>query len=202
MNSDSKKKSKYHHGDLRRSLITNATRLVEQESVDGLSMRKLGESVGVSRTALYHHFSNKNDLLSAVAEQGFEDWQNATKQALAIDEDEFVDVILNYFISYFDFALNNPAIYELMFGKTIWLELSSSESLHQTAYNSFQYHLDIISEWQSSNKVNTDIPPLRLAQLTWGTLHGICRFFMDGIYVDKKHLIELAGGLVQLLIKE
>ena len=42
-----------------------------QGGIEALSLRKLAEQVGVSRTATYHHFKDKHDLLCAVAAEGF-----------------------------------------------------------------------------------------------------------------------------------
>jgi len=68
-------KSNYHHGDLRSTLINAANVLLKEMGIEGLSLRKLADKVGVSRTAPYHHFKDKNQLLCAIAEQGFVHWQ-------------------------------------------------------------------------------------------------------------------------------
>src|SRR5918994_6836440 len=62
---------RYHHGDLRRALLEEAARTIEHEGVGGLTLRAVGERLGVSRTALYRHFTDKAALLSAVARDGF-----------------------------------------------------------------------------------------------------------------------------------
>lgn len=46
-----------------------ALALVDEEGLDGLSMRTLGKRLGVEAMALYYHFPNKGALLDAVAEQ-------------------------------------------------------------------------------------------------------------------------------------
>ncbi len=71
--------SNYHHGDLRTALINTATSIIEERGIDALSLRKLAEQVGVSRTAPYHHFKDKNALLSAIAAKGFDDWHSSAK---------------------------------------------------------------------------------------------------------------------------
>jgi AcrR family transcriptional regulator len=73
-------KTKYHHGDLRKSLVSTATKMVTEDGIEGLSLRKLAEKIGVSRTAAYHHFTDKNDLLCAIAEQGFEQWHQHSSE--------------------------------------------------------------------------------------------------------------------------
>lgn len=63
--------ARYHHGDLHSTLLREANRLLDEDGIDGLSLRKLAERAGVSRTAPYHHFRDKNVLLCALATQAF-----------------------------------------------------------------------------------------------------------------------------------
>ena len=60
-------KKPYHHGDLKAALLSCAVKIIREESDDALTMRRLAAAAGVSRTAPYHHFSNKQGLLSAIA---------------------------------------------------------------------------------------------------------------------------------------
>src|SRR5262245_18784471 len=66
-----KRPSQYHHGDLRRALVEQALRTIQSEGVRGLTLRGVGETLGVSRTALYRHFKDKRALLAEVAREGF-----------------------------------------------------------------------------------------------------------------------------------
>ena len=62
---------KYHHGDLRRSLLQAAIRTIQKSGFAALTLRAVGEELGVSRSALYRHFADKSALLTAVASEGF-----------------------------------------------------------------------------------------------------------------------------------
>ena len=66
-----KRANRYHHGDLRRALLQAAVRTIGAHGIDGLTLRAVGSSLGVSRTALYRHFADKAALLAAVAAEGF-----------------------------------------------------------------------------------------------------------------------------------
>ena len=70
----------YHHGDLRTALLHAAAKRLADYGVDSLSLRKLAEDAGVSRTAPYHHFKDKSALLSAIAAKGFSDWHSTAKR--------------------------------------------------------------------------------------------------------------------------
>ena len=51
-----KKAGQYHHGDLQRALLEEALRTIQTNGVEQLTLRGVGETLGVSRTALYRHF--------------------------------------------------------------------------------------------------------------------------------------------------
>src|ERR1700736_4460417 len=66
-----KKRARYHHGNLRRALVDEAVRTMRKSGVGALTLRGAGAALGVSRTALYRHFADKDALLAAVAREGF-----------------------------------------------------------------------------------------------------------------------------------
>src|ERR1044072_5750529 len=72
---------RYHHGDLRRALLAEATRTIHKHGVDAFTLRSVGERLGVSRTALYRHFADKSALLAAVAGEGFQRFRADLTQA-------------------------------------------------------------------------------------------------------------------------
>src|SRR5690606_6940165 len=67
-----KRAGQYHHGGLRDALIRATVATIQRDGVDAVTLRAVGAVLGVSRTALYRHFTDKADLLAAVAAQGFE----------------------------------------------------------------------------------------------------------------------------------
>lgn len=197
-----KTKNSYHHGDLRPSLITAATEMINEGGVDALSLRKLAEKVGVSRTATYHHFTDKHDLLCAVAAQGFVRWHDIETD---IFHDEALDVRSRYrkfVFSYIDFASNNPAIYDLMFGNTLWKVNKGNQTLRDVAYPCFQYQVDMTKSWQEKGILPSGENTLRLAQVTWSTMHGIARLVIDGIYADASNVEEMCECAVNLFLQD
>ena len=52
----------------RRSIVTSAIVLIEREGPDALSMRRLGKRLGVEAMALYHHFTSRDELIAAIAD--------------------------------------------------------------------------------------------------------------------------------------
>lgn len=193
-------KANYHHGDLRISLVNVATKMINEAGIEGLSLRKLAELVGVSRTAAYHHFTDKNDLLCAVAAQGFIAWQQKSESIFDDKTLSDVDKYRQFVHAYIRFATDNPSLYELMFGRTIWKNNNSTIALREIAYPSFNYQVQMTKIWQTKGLMPKSENTLRLAQVTWGTLHGIARLLIDGIYADISHIDEMCECAVNLFL--
>ena len=192
------KKPTYHHGNLQDSLIAEATKMLTTDGVDALSMRKLADAVGVSRTALYHHFKDKNALLCALAKQGFLRWREEAENIFAQPNvDEYVKV-KQFVHDYICYAADNPQLYDLMFGRTIWKNAVPTEELKSVAYPSFQFQVEMTKRWQKQGIMPKSEDSLRLAQVTWGTLHGIARLLIDGIYADRSHIEEMSDCAMHL----
>jgi AcrR family transcriptional regulator len=62
----------YHHGDLRRALLDATLQLIEEQGPQGFTLRAAARRAGVTAGATYHHFKDKEDLVAAVAEEGFQ----------------------------------------------------------------------------------------------------------------------------------
>ena len=196
--------STYHHGDLQSSLLTTATAMIAEHGIEALSLRKLAQRIGVSRTAAYHHFKDKNDLLCSIAAQGFVSWQ---AQAEAIFQNNNLTDTEKYqqFVHYYvQFATQNAAIYKLMFGSTLWKKTGAkqqySQKLIDVAYPSFQYQVEMTKAWQQKGILPSSENSLRLAQVTWATLHGIAQLVIDGIYADASQIDEMCQCAVNLFL--
>ena len=173
----------YHHGDLRRTLLDEAALMLREEGEQGLSMRRLAARVGVSRTAPYHHFKDKQELLCAIAEEGFRRFVGV----LTLDGKELSRERLGRFIrDYLQFAVRNAEYYDLMFGSHLWKSEQITEALHKEAHGAFRFYLEQAKQWQAQGFVNPGLDPLRYAQVTWSTLHGLSRLLIDGIYLESE----------------
>jgi AcrR family transcriptional regulator len=147
--------------------------------LEALSLRRLAERVGVSQTALYHHFHDKQGLLCAMGEEGIRRFDAALNQQVtnALTPEARVECFI---MEYVRFALGFPELYELMFGRTTW-KGGVTESFEQTARSSFRSYAEMVAALQQTGKLSSGMNALRLAQIIWGTLHGLCRMHNDGL---------------------
>jgi AcrR family transcriptional regulator len=102
-----------HHGDLKRSLLETATRLVESGNVE-FSLRELARCAGVTAAAPYHHFESKAAVLDEVATAGFLGLEQALADAVASapnPEQQLTQMVLGYL----QFSSEHASHYQLMF---------------------------------------------------------------------------------------
>lgn len=198
--SSTKDSTNYHHGDLYSSLLTTATEMIAEGGIESLSLRKLALRIGVSRTAAYHHFKDKNDLLIAIAAQGFVSWKAQAEQIFNDDDLTERNKYQAFVHFYVQFATENSAIYQLMFGGTLWKDKQSPSKLKEVAYPSFQFQVEITKAWQEKGVLPNSPSALRLAQVTWATLHGIAQLVIDGIYADASQIDEMCQCAIDLFL--
>ena len=189
----------YHHGDLRQTLLVSAKQLIAEAGIENLSLRRLAERAGVSRTAPYHHFSDKNDLLCAIAAEGFRRRHQSAMAGFDDDNKTMLEKFEGYVNGYIQFAVDSPEEYELMFGRSIWKQQNSTEELRDVAYPCFQHQVDMVRTWQRCGLIAGD-NPLRTSQVIWGALHGIAKLLIDGIYTDTAQIEEVTRCAVDMFI--
>ena len=114
----------YHHGDLRKALVSSAIRLIEDTGPGNFSLREAARKVGVSANAAYRHFEDKSALMGAAARQGFEQLSQRMIRAmdLASKEKHGQPASIARFKSvgraYIEFATDHPELFRLMFSQS------------------------------------------------------------------------------------
>ncbi len=191
--------SLYHHGNLRQSLLDNSAQLLREEGCEALSLRRLAELSGVSRAAPYHHFKDKQALLAAVAEQGFSQLAGLLHQVVSNEQVALEQRLQQAVLGYLDFAQTQPALYQLMFGQTLWAPASadnhqaSTSQFQRTAKDCFRQYVDLFERLQQQNPRSTSSNnALRSAQLLWASLHGLATLTRDGAFFTHAELAEIA----------
>ncbi len=172
-----KRADRYHHGDLRRALLVEALRTIETHGVETLTLRTVGERLGVSRTALYRHFSDKQALLAAVGREGFrllrltliEAWDQNGHGRAGFEA---------MGVAYVNFAVAHPSHYRVMFGRFIESCEKDAEFIAE-AKSAFQVLVDSLVEQQQTGLVRRD-DPLIQARMIWSLVHGIAMLVIDG----------------------
>ncbi|MFJ8634189.1 TetR/AcrR family transcriptional regulator [Streptomyces sp. NPDC093568] len=114
----------YHHGDLRRAILTAALDAIATDGPSALSLRDLARRAGVSHAAPAHHFRDRTGLLTAIAAEGFGLLATALIEATDLKDAG---------VRYVRFAREHPAHFQVMFApellRTDDLELTTARAL-------------------------------------------------------------------------
>ena len=196
-------KPSYHHGDLKRALLDETARILREEGEDALSLRRLAANLGVSRTAPYNHFKNKDALLSAVAEEGFSRYaatmKAAQKRSRMLDGRGRTYAVVR---AYIDFARKNPEYYYLMYGGRPWSSVDPQNPLALTARSVLRADVERLKRQQANGRINPELDLPQFVKVYWGTLHGISRLLLDGVYTDTASIKQLCETAADMLWRQ
>ncbi|MFM9371629.1 TetR/AcrR family transcriptional regulator [Streptomyces sp. Da 82-17] len=103
----------YHHGDLRRAVLTAALDVIRDSGPTALSLRDLARRAGVSHAAPAHHFKDRAGLLTAIATEGYELLADALADAPGLRERG---------VRYVRFCREHPAHFQVMFAPELLRE--------------------------------------------------------------------------------
>ncbi|MFI9383739.1 TetR/AcrR family transcriptional regulator [Kutzneria sp. NPDC052558] len=160
-------KDSYHHGDLRAALLTAAMEMLEQG--EPFSLRALARRSGVSPTAPYRHFEDRDALESALATEGFRDLRTdlTVRGALPSSAAELAELG----VVYVDFALRRPALFRLMFGN----ECDDSDDQRVRAADDLR---ELLAQAMAAVFPGDDTAAL--ADAGWAVAHGLAFLHLDG----------------------
>jgi len=186
-------KASYHHGDLRRALLVAAVKLIEEKGPNGITLRAVAAKAGVTQTAPYRHFSNKQAMIDAVVDQGFSE----LKAQLAAVADQAIEPLARLkqqAVAYAKFAVQRPGHYQMMF-----LSEQPAETVDGNAPSAFQNLVDTmvdsIAEAQSAGLIKSE-PPLEIALSMWSLVHGLSTL------VASKRLKQLNASILETMVSK
>jgi AcrR family transcriptional regulator len=110
------KRGRYHHGDLRNALLQATVELVRERGARGFSVSEAARRAGVSITAPYRHFADREAMLAAVALRGFTDLEHAFAALPALEKREKLVAMGDAYVA---FARADPARFEVMFASGV-----------------------------------------------------------------------------------
>jgi len=154
-------------GDARSAILSAASAVFAEKGIDGISMRHLASEIGVSATALYHHFDSKDALVAATCEEGFAEFGarlEATTRAAASP----LDALRALTDVYVDFALERPMHYDVMMIRP-----------HHWAFDidlnkdpeSFASLVALMEACKAGGQIHPQ-DPREAAHMIWAAIHG------------------------------
>ncbi|HSH40592.1 MAG TPA: TetR/AcrR family transcriptional regulator [Arenicellales bacterium] len=198
--------STYHHGDLRPALVDAASAILDEGGINALSLRGVARRAGVSQAAPYHHFKDKEDLLAAVAAQGFRALTSGLKHAggeTPVDPRSRLQALGR---AYVDFAVAHPGMFGVMFGPGI-----PDHHVYPDLIDAGRTAYGILADAVAAVLGHEASPRCATATVgAWGLVHGLAVLFAEGRIGRDLHMADIvtdatgayAAGLAAVIHNE
>ncbi len=157
-------KTRYHHGNLKKSILNEVLKLLNHKSFDEISFRSISRNIGVVSSAPYNHFKDKKHLISEViflGEKKLFDTIVLEKSKSNIPTDQMLLIAK----AYLNFALKEKALFNLMFSK------ANKELLQLTEKIVLQFKFIIIEKFKKGKRLK--LTAKGSAITAWSMIHGI-----------------------------
>ena len=149
----------------RETLLEAALQLLEERGPGALRIRDLSEAVGKSTMGVYTHFGSKQGLLEQLYLHGFGRLEERLEAVISAGDGQ--QGLLAFALAYRGFALDNDALYGLMFERGT-PDFVPSDDSRMAGLKTFELLVQRIAGWQPELA-----DPARDAHLVWATMHGL-----------------------------
>jgi len=171
-------KAPYHHGNLETALVDAAITLVRKYGPDQLSLRAVSAEIGVSPSASYHHFRDKDALVSAISNVLFDRLAAMQEKAIAKIKGNGATASIEKFeemgSAYFAWATSEPNLYRLMFGGYCEINMEEHDS---KAWNLLREGLDELMAHGVIDKSARNGGEV----IVWSAVHGASSLAIEGL---------------------
>lgn len=181
-----------------KEIIDSALELISRKGIQGLTIKNLSKSIGVSEPAIYRHFDSKIDILTSIL-----DLLKKNSSRLFESEIEFkgssLEKIDHLFQNHFSTFVKIPSLTSVLFSEEIFRnEVSITKKISEIIEYNNGILVTIISEGQRNNEIREDIEAKDLAVMVMGTLR---LFVKKWQFSDFSFDLAEEGEKITLMIK-
>src|SRR3984885_10920176 len=168
----------YHHGNLKEALLQAALGLIAEKGAAGFTFADAARMAGVSPAAPYRHFRDRDDLLSSIAQRGFEQFEAALTQAWDDGRPDTVTAFERVGRAYLAFARAEPAFYSAMFESGV--PADHDPTLLAASERAFAVIRAAAERLAALAPPGTPRPPAMMMALhIWSMSHGVASLAAD-----------------------
>ena len=170
--------------DLRENLLRTSRELLDEGGPAALSMREVARRAGCTHQAPYHYFTNREAILAALVEAGFDELANRLREARDKTGTEDLRAVVEASgNAYVEFALTNPGVFRVMFRRDMCDPARFPEVLAagERARDELRRFAQIIAGERATPEQETAL---------WAGVHGLAVLLLDGLMADELPTLE------------
>jgi AcrR family transcriptional regulator len=175
----------YHHGNLKEALLQAALGLIAEKGPAGFTFADAARSAGVSPAAPYRHFRDRDELLSSIAQRGFEQFEAVLSAAWDDGRPDTVSAFERVGKAYLAFAREEPAFYSAMFESGLPVDINPAlQAAGERAFGIIRAAAERLAALAPPGV--TRPPALMMALHIWSMSHGVASLFARGDAARRK----------------
>lgn len=188
----------YHHGNLKKELIQNGLLLLNKEGVEGFSLRKVARMTGVSHSAPYKHFKNKEELINEINKEVWEEFYIDLLEVANVHAKDSKLQIIELGKAYVKFMVENPEHFKFMFfSNTIYPIEIEGDKFTSDENNSFELFKNSVERYFKEMGLEKNLYVQKTLAL-WSLVHGMAILIAkDGIEYKGDYL-ELVENMISV----
>ena len=188
-------------GHLRRiEILEAAERIFVADGYEGATIRKIADEVGVSSTALYMHFRDKDEILHEICLAAMQALllQNSQIAAMPTDAVTRVRLLLE---AYVRMGLEHPNSYRLVYCANQRPGTSPTQlATAETARLCYERYVGVVTDIAAEGRLRGGGDPDAAAQVLWAACHGLVALMITRPNVDWAPADELTSLLLEGLL--
>ena len=158
----------------RDSIILTAIEVINEQGIQGLSVREVAKRQGISNASIYSHFKSKNELILSVLDH-YTQYDFAVIQAIQLMKLKSIDAIKYFIECYYTYYENYPQITAIVLAYDgLRCEEELSEKINSILSNRSVSLSQMLEEAQAVNVIRTDIDSECISDVILGSCRELC----------------------------
>ncbi|MEX0964612.1 MAG: TetR/AcrR family transcriptional regulator [Pseudohongiellaceae bacterium] len=175
-----KNSSSYHHGNVKEALLDAAQNYIEDNEGEMISLRGLSREVGVTPSAVYNHFADKNALILAIKIRLYQGFNNFYAKHCPETRDP-EKALTEMCLAYFHFSREYPSQFRFLFTSSLPMEWSTDETIEVSCRCIVKVRSLVFAIHNKYQLQCSEEEVVNATLLIWSQLHGIVTLRNSGL---------------------
>lgn len=167
-------------------IIQASVALIADKGIQGLTMKNIAASIGISEPAIYRHFTSKNEILSGIIKlMRMNTQENTQVNKIELSPMQRLELSLRNRTAAF---INNPALAAIIFSEEIFISDNQlSQEIRKIMNERQALFVELLTKGQAVGEVRDDIKVEQLAVMIIGAFRFTvtkCHLFDCGVDLE------------------